>query len=87
MWIPISQTCHLMKLLMLQLTTKENVISFDQKYYSQTDGVAMASPLGATLSKILLCYHETTWLESCPKSFKPAYHKRYVDRRYYLLST
>ena len=30
---------------MLSLTTKENVILFDQKYYSQIDGVAMGSPL------------------------------------------
>ena len=29
---------------MLPLTTKENVILFDQKYYSQIDGVAMGSP-------------------------------------------
>ena len=45
---------------MLLLTTKENVILFDQKYYSQIDGVAIASPLGATLSKTLFCYYETT---------------------------
>ena len=34
---------------MLLLTTKENVILFDQKYYSQIGGVAMGSPLGPTL--------------------------------------
>ena len=64
---------------MLSLTTKENVILFDQKYYSQIDGVAMGSPLGPTLANIFLCYHETTWLKNCPKSFKPVYYKRYVD--------
>ena len=42
---------------MLSLTTKENVILFDQKYYSQIDGVAMRSPLGPTLANIFLCYH------------------------------
>ena len=45
---------------MLSFTTKENVILFDQKYYSQIDGVAMRSPLGPTLANIFLCYHETT---------------------------
>ena len=30
---------------MLLLTTKENVLLFDQKNYSQIDGVAMDSPL------------------------------------------
>ena len=64
---------------MLSFTTKENVILFDQKYYSQIDGVAMRSPLGPTLANIFLCYHETTWLKNCPKSFKPVYYKRYVD--------
>ena len=64
---------------MLSLTTKENVILFDQKYYSQIDEVAMGSPLGPTLANIFLCYHETTWLKNCPKSFKPVYYKRYVD--------
>ena len=64
---------------MLSLTTKENVILFDQKYYSQIDGVAMDSPLGPTLTNIFLCHHETTWLKNCPKSFKSVYYKRYVD--------
>ena len=36
---------------MLLLTTKENVILFDQKYYSQIGGVAMGSPLGPTLAQ------------------------------------
>ena len=45
---------------MLWLTTKENFILFDQKYYSQIDGVAMGSPLGPTLADIFLCYHKTT---------------------------
>ena len=61
---------------MLLLTTKENIILFDQKYYSQTDGVAMGSPIGPTLTNIFQCYHKTTWLKICPKSFKPVYYKR-----------
>ena len=39
---------------MLSLTTKENVILFDQKYYSQIDVVATGSPLGPTLASIFL---------------------------------
>ena len=64
---------------MLLLTTKENVILFDQKYYSQIDGVATGSPLGPTLANIFLCYHKTTCLKSCLKSFKPVYYKRYTN--------
>ena len=47
---------------MFSLTIKDNVILFDQKYYSQIDGVAMESSLGPTLANIFLCHHETTWL-------------------------
>ena len=39
----------------------------------------MGSPLHGTLADIFLCYHETTWLKNCPKSFKSVYYKRYVD--------
>ena len=44
---------------MLSLTLKESAILFDNKYYSQIDGVAMGSPLGPTLANIFLCYHES----------------------------
>ena len=61
---------------MLSLTTKENVISFDQKYYSQIDGVVIGPPLGPTVANIFLCCYETTWLKNCLKSLKPVYYKR-----------
>ena len=64
---------------MLSLTTKENVVLFDQKYYSQIDGVAMCSLLGPTLANIFLCHHETTWLKNYQRFFKPVYYKRYID--------
>ena len=44
---------------MLSLTLKESIISFDNKYYSQIDGVAMGSPFGPTLANIFLCRHES----------------------------
>ena len=56
---------------MLSLTLKESIILFDNKYYSQTDGFTMGSPLGPTLANIFLCYHESNWLKVCPKDFKP----------------
>ena len=39
----------------------------------------MGSPLSPTLANIFLCYHETTRLKICPKSFKQVHYKRYVD--------
>ena len=71
---------------MLSLTLKESIILFDNKYYSQIDGVAMGSPLGPTLANIFLCYHESNWLKDCPKNFKPIYYKRYVDNIFVLLN-
>ena len=64
---------------MLSLTLKESIILFDNKYYSQIEGVVMGSPLGPTLDDIFLCYIESNWLKDCPKDFKPVYYKRYVD--------
>ena len=60
---------------MLSLTLKESIILFDNKYYSQIDGVAMGSPLGPTMANIFLCYRESNWLKDCPKYFKPVYYK------------
>ena len=44
---------------MLSLTTKENVILFVKKYYSQIYEVAMDTPFGPNLPDIFQCYHET----------------------------
>ena len=58
---------------MLSLTLEESIILFDNKYYSQINGVAMGSPLGPTLENIFLFYHESNSLKVCPKDFKPVY--------------
>ena len=39
----------------------------------------MGSPLGPSLANIFLSFHEHTWLENFPCSFKPIYYRRYVD--------
>ena len=44
---------------MISLTLKESIILFDNKYYSQTDRVAMGSPLVPALANIFLPYHES----------------------------
>ena len=64
---------------LLTLATKSSCFTFNNKYYSQIDGVAMGSPLGPTLANVFLSHHETSWLENCPAQFKPAYYRRYVD--------
>ena len=57
----------------LSSTLKEFIILFENKYYSQIDGVIVGSPLGSTFPNIFLCYHQSNWLKGCPKDFKPAF--------------
>ena len=64
---------------LLELAVKESLFVFDGIYYTQTDGVAMGSPLGPTLANIFLCHYEEIWIGKCPKQFKPNYYQRYVD--------
>ena len=39
----------------------------------------MGSPLGPTMANVFLSFYEVKWLEQCPKEFKPAFYRRYVD--------
>ena len=64
---------------LLTIATTESLILFNGKYYQQTDGVAMGSPLGPTLANIFLGYNEPKWLSNCPIAFKPLFYQRYVD--------
>ncbi|XP_063585791.1 uncharacterized protein LOC134763164 [Penaeus indicus] len=43
---------------LLKLSVEDSVFMFNNQLYSQTDGVAMGSPLGPTLANVFLCYHE-----------------------------
>ena len=63
---------------MLSLTLKKSIILFDNKCYSQIDGVTMGSLLGPTLANIFLFYQESNWLNDYPKDLKPVYYKRYM---------
>ena len=72
---------------LLQFAVKDNLILFNGKYYIQTDGVAMGSPLGPTFANIFLCYWEEIWLNKCPPQFKPLYYRRYVDDTFLLFSS
>ncbi|XP_069992864.1 uncharacterized protein [Penaeus vannamei] len=43
---------------LLKLSMEDSVFMFNNQLYSQTDGVAMGSPLGPTLANTFLCHHE-----------------------------
>ena len=69
---------------LLTRTMSESLISFDQQFYKQHDGVAMGSPLGPTLANVFLCYHEKNWLQNSLSEFKPVIYRRYVDDTFLL---
>ena len=64
---------------LLTLATKTSFFIFNNKFYSQNDGVSMGSPLGPTLANAFLCYHEKMWLEETPHQYRPLFYSRYVD--------
>ena len=64
---------------MMNLAVNDTYFIFNNQYYEQTDGLAMGSPLSATLANIFLCHFEKEWLENCPVEFKPKFYRRYVD--------
>ena len=69
---------------LLTRTMSELLILFDQQFYNQHNGVAMGSPLGATVADVFLCYHEKIWLENSSSEFKPVIYRRYVDDTFLL---
>ena len=64
---------------LLELSIKDSPFIFNDKVYTQIDGVSMGSCLGPTLANTFLCHHEKKWLSECPNTFKPLLYKRYVD--------
>ena len=64
---------------MLECITSNTFFIFNNIYYKQRDGLAMGSPLSATLANIFLCFHERKWIDECPLTFKPQFYRRYMD--------
>ena len=74
--------CYLTQTNLGILTQEDRLISFilfDNKYYSQIDGVAEGFPLGQTLAIFFLCHHETILHKRCPKKFGPKNYKRFAN--------
>ena len=64
---------------MMTLAVDDTYFIFNEQYCEQIDGLAMGSPLSATLANIFLCHHEKNWIENCPIEFRPKLYRRYVD--------
>ena len=64
---------------LLSLSCSDCYFVFNEKVYTQKDGVAMGNPLGPTLANAFLSHYEVKWLNECPYEFKPLLYRRYVD--------
>ena len=59
---------------LLSLATKDSHFIFDGTLYKQIDGVAMGSPLDATLANAFLVYNKKNLLERFPLEYRPLYY-------------
>ena len=48
----------------------ESLFVFDEKFYEQGDGLAMAFPW-FYLASVFMCHFENIWLENFPSHLKP----------------
>ena len=72
---------------LLELAISDSFFIFDVKYCKQKDGVAMDSPLGATVPDVFLCHLIEQWMSNFPINYKPTSHIRYVDDAFLLFSS
>ena len=64
---------------MMKIATS-GIFMFEGKYYRQSDGVTMGSPLGPTMANFCLAYYEDKLLkDSEQQGDGPAFYARYVD--------
>lgn len=66
---------------LLDVISKQNYFEFNNKFYEQTDGLPMGSPLSGTLANIYLNHFEKTHVNSNSNKYKNniIYWHRYVD--------
>jgi predicted GIY-YIG superfamily endonuclease len=64
---------------LLKIVLKQNYFRFNGRFYEQTNGLAMGSPLSGILSEVFLQYNEEILLEKLKRSHEVELYTRYVD--------
>ena len=64
---------------LIELSATDPHFTFNEKIYSQMDGVAMGVPIAPHLANIFMVHLEKTIHKQCPDIIKPLFYKRYVD--------
>ena len=72
---------------LLDLAVQDTVFLFNDKAYTQIDGMAMGSPLGPIFAGIFMSSLEEYMLDNCPLQYHPLFYKRYVDDTFALFKT
>lgn len=70
---------------LLRFCTTETVFQFDGKYYKQSTGLAMGSPISPVLAELFMLNLEKDGIAGCTQNIKLYY--RYVDDCFLLLGT
>jgi hypothetical protein len=65
---------HIMRIIM-----RQNYFQFDQQYYGQTEGLAMAAPISAILAEIFIQYKEHKYIHPILRTREIMVYYKYVD--------
>ena len=64
---------------LLEICMRDNLFLFDDQLYTQKDSAPMGGCAPPTIADLFLSFHESRWLNECPRQFKPVLYRRYVD--------
>lgn len=70
-------------IIFLNVATRDFAFTFDNKFSTQIDIVAMG-PLDPRYENAFLYHHKCHWLSNFPNNLKPIFHKRYIDHTFLL---
>nr|XP_054761191.1 uncharacterized protein LOC129267566 [Lytechinus pictus] len=71
---------------LLEFVLKSTYFLYNGKFYEQTEGAAMGSPVSAVIANMYMEAFENTALNDCPPKLEPKIWKRYVDDTFIIVN-